>query len=74
MLALASGVALAATKYGNNAPGKLFGTKGGEVFYGGDDLTFGRTATICAALRATTRSTRARAATASSPVEAAMTL
>ncbi len=42
LLALASGVALAATKYGNNAPDKLFGTKGGDVFYGGDDLIFGR--------------------------------
>lgn len=44
LLALASGVALAATKYGNNAPDKLFGTKGGDVIYGydGDDLIFWR--------------------------------
>ena len=41
LLALASGMALAATQYGTNAPNRSFGTKGADVIYGGDDLVFG---------------------------------
>ncbi|MDP8952711.1 MAG: hypothetical protein M3N18_10840 [Actinomycetota bacterium] len=43
LLALASGVALAATKYSTDGPDKLFGTKGDVIYgYGSDDLIFGR--------------------------------